>query len=116
MGDLATASLVVAVCAEGIQVALTEGDVQARALGVAAVALIAFVVGLRYGRRLYRRERIRSVGWLPETMTWHVDADGAQHAIVRQNSGDVVSVAVPPHVAAEDRLTYVLVRLNEGRS
>jgi hypothetical protein len=107
--------LVVAVLAEGFQVVMVAGDLRTRALGTSAVALIAFVIGLRYGRQLYRRERIRAVGWLPKSVTWHSDENGARHAIVTKNSGDVVSLSIPDHVVQDDALTYVLVQLNEGR-
>ncbi len=116
VGELATLMLVVAILAEGFQLVMADPDRQTRALGISAVALIAFVIGLRSGRHLYRRERIRSVGWLPKNVTWHLDESGARHAIVTQNSGDVVSIPIPGHVSADDAMTYVLVQLNEGRS
>lgn len=115
VGEVATLMLVVAVLAEGFQVVMAAGDLRTRALGTSAVALIAFVIGLRYGRQLYRRERIRAVGWLPQSVTWHTDENGTKHAIVTQNAGDVTSVPIPDHVVPDDALTYVLVRLNEGR-
>jgi hypothetical protein len=107
--------LVAALMAEGFQVVVAAGDLRARALGTSAVGLIALVIGLRHGRQLYRRERIRAVGWLPKNVTWHVDENGTRHAIVTQNSGDVVSVPIPDYIVPDDALTYVLVQLNEGR-
>jgi hypothetical protein len=105
VGEVATLMLVVAVLAEGFQVVMAAGDFRTRALGTLAVALIAFVIGLRYGRQLYRHERIRAVGWPPKSVTWHTDENGTRHAIVTQNSGDVISVSIPDHVVPDDALT-----------
>ena len=115
LGELATLMLAVAVVAEGFQVVMTTGDLRTRALGTSADVLIGLVIGLRHGRHLYRRERIRAVRWLPKSVTWHADEDGTRHAIVTQNSGDVVSIPIPAHIVADDALTYVLVQLNEAR-
>jgi hypothetical protein len=115
IGEFATLMLVVAVTAEGFQLVVAQGNLQTRALGTSALALIALLIGLRFGRRLYQRERIRAVGWLPKNVTWHVDENGVRHAIVTQNSNRVVTVAIPGHIDPEDALTYVLVHLNEGR-
>jgi len=72
-GELATALLVVALLAEGFQLVVAGGSLRTRALEATAVALIALVIGARYGRARYRRERIREVGWLPRQLVWQTD-------------------------------------------
>jgi hypothetical protein len=116
LGELATLMLVVAAVAGGFQVVMAGDDLRTRILGTSAEVLIGLVIGLRHGRYLYRRERIRAVGWLPKKVTWHVDENGTRHAIVTQNSGEVVSIPIPAHIDPDDAHTYVLVQLNEGRS
>ena len=94
---------------------MTQGDLRTRALAT-AVALLAFVIGIRYGRQLYRRERIGQVAWLPKRVTVQEDANGNRHALVTQNSGDMISIPIPPHITgAEDIRVHVLVQLNEGQ-
>ena len=115
-GELATALLVVALLAEGFQLVVAGGSLRTRALEATAVALIALVIGARYGRARYRRERIREVGWLPRELVWQTDPHGVRHAIVTQNSGEAVSIQVPPTVEQDDLMAYVLVRLNERHS
>jgi hypothetical protein len=107
--------LVVALLGAGFQLVVAEAGLEQRALITAAVALIALVVGVRVGRRIYERERIRGVGWLPRTTLWRVDENGVRYAIVTQNSGDVVTVVVPAHLSREDATAHVLVELNERR-
>jgi hypothetical protein len=95
LGELATLMLVAAAVAGGFQVVMAGDDLRTRILGTSAEVLIGLVIGLRHGRYLYRRER---------------------HAIVTQNSGEVVSIPIPAHIDPDDAHTYVLVQLNEGRS
>ena len=116
IGELGTLLLVVAVSTQGFQLVVTQGDLRTRALGTTAVALLAFVIGIRYGRQLYRRERIGQVGWLPKKVTVHEEANGNRHALVTQNSGDMISIPIPPDITrAEDIRIHVLVQLNEGQ-
>lgn len=115
--QIGTFLLVLAVSAQGFQLVAAEGDLRARALGTGAVALLAFLIGLRSGRPLYQRERIASIGWLPRKgrVIVHRDADGNRHALVTQNSGRMSSISIPPEIRDEDVQLYVLIQLNEER-
>lgn len=115
--QIGTFLLVLAVSAQGFQLVAAQGDRQARALGTGAVALLAFLIGLRSGRPLFQRERIGSVGWLPKKgkVIVHKDADGNRHALVTQNSGQMISILIPPEIRDEDVHLHVLIQLNEER-
>jgi hypothetical protein len=115
VGELATLMLVVALAGESFQLVLSGGEIEPRALETAAVVLIALVIGARVGRRLYKRERLREIGWLARLIVWHTDRRGVRYAVVLRNEGDIVKITLPEHVAKDDEHVYVLLALSEMR-